>query len=55
MFRYIANRLLIAVPTIIGLSMLVFLLIHLLPGNAADVMLAEQGVTGEQLKDWNIS
>ncbi len=51
MFRYIANRLLIAVPTIIGLSMLVFLLIHLLPGNAADVMLAEQGVTGEQLKE----
>src|SRR5215472_12742576 len=51
MLRYIQVRLLTAVPTIIGLSILVFLMIHLLPGDAVDVMLTEQGASAEQLAE----
>jgi peptide/nickel transport system permease protein len=36
---YIARRLLISVPVLIGMSMLVFALIHLVPGDPARVML----------------
>jgi peptide/nickel transport system permease protein len=43
-------RLLTAIPTIVGLSLLVFLMVHLLPGDAVDVMLTQQGATAAQLK-----
>ncbi len=51
MVRYIQMRLLTAIPTIIGLSVLVFLMIHLLPGDAVDVMLSEQGASAAQLAE----
>jgi peptide/nickel transport system permease protein len=50
MLRYVQLRLLTAIPTIVGLSILVFLMVHLLPGDAVDVMLTQQGATAEQLK-----
>lgn len=50
MLRYVQLRLLTAIPTIVGLSLLVFLMVHLLPGDAVDVMLTQQGATAEQLK-----
>ncbi|HEU0113271.1 MAG TPA: ABC transporter permease, partial [Thermomicrobiales bacterium] len=50
MLRYVQLRLLTAIPTIFGLSLLVFLMVHLLPGDAVDVMLTQQGATAEQLK-----
>src|SRR4051794_21609615 len=50
MLHYLQVRLLTAVPIIIGLSILVFLMVHLLPGDAVDVMLTQQGATAEQLK-----
>lgn len=51
MVRYIQVRLLTAIPTIIGLSLLVFLMIQLLPGDAVDVMLSAQGASAAQLAD----
>jgi peptide/nickel transport system permease protein len=39
------------VPVIIGLSMLVFGLIHLLPGDPVDIMLAEYGADAARLAD----
>ena len=51
MLRYIQLRLLVAVPTVVGLSILVFLMIHLLPGDAVDVMLTEQGASAAQLTE----
>jgi len=50
MLRYVQLRLLTAIPTIVGLSLLVFLMVHLLPGNAVDVMLTQQGATAQQLQ-----
>src|SRR5215475_11391097 len=39
MLRYVSKRLLQAVPVLIGVSILVFLLIHLIPGDPVLVML----------------
>ena len=38
MWSYIARRLLYAVPILLGVSMLVFALIHLAPGDVVDML-----------------
>ena len=43
MLRYIQRRLLIAIPVILGVATIVFALMHLLPGDPAEVMLAQSG------------
>src|SRR5690349_12487337 len=50
MLRYLQVRLLTAIPIIVGLSLAVFMMVHLLPGDAVDVMLTQQGATAEQLQ-----
>jgi peptide/nickel transport system permease protein len=42
MTRYIAYRLLLLVPVLVGISVVVFLLIHLIPGDVVDVLLGIQ-------------
>ncbi len=42
MLRFIANRLLSLVVTVFGISILVFLMIHLTPGDPAEMMLGER-------------
>lgn len=42
MFNYIIKRLLMIIPVIIGVSILSFLLIHLVPGDPARMMLGER-------------
>ncbi|TDX59042.1 ABC transporter permease [Orenia marismortui] len=42
MFNYIIRRLLLLVPIIIGVSIAVFLMIHLIPGDPAQIMLGER-------------
>ena len=48
MTRYIIRRLLIALPVLLGLSIIVFVILRIIPGDPA-VMLAGPNATGEQL------
>ncbi|MCX6544722.1 MAG: ABC transporter permease [Acidobacteria bacterium] len=41
MWRYLARRLLLTIPVLVGVATLVFLLIHLVPGDPAQSMLGE--------------
>lgn len=39
MHKYIIRRILMLIPVLIGISLCIFLIMHILPGNAADLML----------------
>jgi len=43
MYRYVANRVLLAVPTLIGAAALVFVLMRLIPGDICLVRLGSGG------------
>ncbi len=49
MWKYVARRLLQALPVLLGVSLLVFLGMHLIPGDVAQLLLGEKG-TAEQLQ-----
>ena len=49
MFRYIIRRLLLVIPVLIGISIFVFLIMHLTPGDPARLMLGESA-PAEQLE-----
>lgn len=42
MARYAIGRLLIAIPTIVGVTILVFLMVHAVPGDAAQIFLGDK-------------
>ena len=44
MLRYLARRLLLTIPVLLGVATLVFSLIHLVPGDPAQAMLGETRV-----------
>jgi peptide/nickel transport system permease protein len=48
MQRYIANRLLLAIPTVLGATLMVFFIMRVAPGDVVDVILGEGQVTEEQ-------
>ena len=39
MRQYVIKRLLLLIPTVLGISLVIFVVVHLLPGDAADVLL----------------
>jgi ABC-type dipeptide/oligopeptide/nickel transport system permease component len=43
MLKYIARRLILSVPMLLGLTIIVFAMMHLLPGDPAEVILAQSG------------
>jgi peptide/nickel transport system permease protein len=43
MLRYVVRRLLLLIPILVGLSIIVFLFVHALPGSPADALLGERG------------
>ncbi len=49
MLKYVARRLLAAIPVLWGVLTLVFVLIRLLPGDPAELMLAESGGSAEAI------
>ncbi len=49
MLRFIGKRLLASIPVLWGVTTLVFLAIHLLPGDPAELMLAESGGSAESI------
>jgi ABC-type dipeptide/oligopeptide/nickel transport system permease component len=51
MLRYIRIRLLSAIPTLLGVSFVVFFIMHILPGDPVDVMLAETGANAERVAE----
>ncbi len=46
-WKYIFKRLLMVIPTLVGVSLLVFFIIHLIPGDPAQVMLYPKGTPEE--------
>lgn len=52
MLRFVIKRLLWAIPTLLGVSLLTFLMIHLLPGNVVQVMLGTSNtLTPQQMAE----
>ena len=49
MLQFIGRRLLASIPVLWGVTTLVFLAIHLLPGDPAELMLAESGGSAESI------
>jgi ABC-type dipeptide/oligopeptide/nickel transport system permease component len=49
MLQYIGRRLIISVPVLWGVATLVFLMMHLLPGDPAELMLAESGGSSQSI------
>ena len=48
MFRYIASRVLLLIPTFIGISFVAFIFIRLLPGDPVIALAGERGMTPER-------
>jgi len=49
MFRYVQRRLILAIPTILLISVVVFLMLYLIPGDPASVYIGDQTATPERL------
>lgn len=49
MIRYLVNRLLQAIPTVLLVSLLVFLMLYLIPGDPAEIFIGENRSTPEML------
>jgi peptide/nickel transport system permease protein len=47
MLKYIARRLIVSIPVLLGLTVIVFSMMHLLPGDPAEVILAQSGARPE--------
>ncbi len=50
MYAYIARRMLATVPVLFGVSLLVFMMLHLVPGDPVKIMLSEFQTNPEQIK-----
>lgn len=50
MLNFIARRLMLAVPVLLGVSVLVFLVLYLLPGDPAEILLFGSSPTPEQVE-----
>ncbi|MFC5474252.1 ABC transporter permease subunit [Paraherbaspirillum soli] len=48
MFGFLLRRVALVIPTFLGITLLVFLLIHLIPGNAVEAMSGERGMGAAQ-------
>lgn len=49
MSRFIINRLFQSIPTVLLVSLLVFLMLHMIPGDPAEIFLGDQQTTPERL------
>src|SRR5690349_7665867 len=49
MFRFVITRMSLVIPTFFGLTLLSFMLIHLVPGDPIEVRMGERGIAPERL------
>ena len=49
MNRYVRTRLTLAIPVLLGVSIAVFAMLRLLPGDPAQIMLSESGASAERV------
>lgn len=54
-FRYVLNRILSAVPLLVGVSIIIFAILHLAPGDPLDVYADNPAVTREALDNIRVS
>jgi peptide/nickel transport system permease protein/oligopeptide transport system permease protein len=54
MTRYVVGRVLIAIPVLLGISIITFLIIHLIPGNPAQAMLFGSNPTPAQVHNLEV-
>ena len=47
MYRYVVSRLLLGIPTLLGISLLVFLMLHMVPGDPLDYMFQEATLSAQ--------
>ena len=50
MSRYLVRRLLLLVPVLMGVSVIVFLVLHLAPGDPAEIMLGSQATQADRMR-----
>ncbi|MGQ0571245.1 MAG: nickel ABC transporter permease [Armatimonadota bacterium] len=50
MIRYVATRVLLTLPVLLGVSLLVFSMMHLVPGDPVALMMEETGASAEQVE-----
>ncbi len=50
MSRFLVRRLLLLVPVLMGVSVIVFLVLHLAPGDPAEIMLGSQATQEDRLR-----
>ena len=51
MRAYLTRRILLTIPTLLLVTMIVFMLVRFIPGSVLDIMIADMGQTGEEFKD----
>lgn len=49
-WKYILKRLLIAIPTFLGITVLAYFILNLAPGTPLDALLADPGITPAELE-----
>src|SRR5258707_14993110 len=49
MFRFVLTRISLVIPTFLGITLLSFMLIHLVPGDPIEVRMGERGIAPERL------
>ncbi len=51
MYAYLIRRILLMIPTLLGVAIIIFLLMRLLPGDIAEVLLGESGTITQEMID----
>lgn len=54
MHKYIARRLLMFVPTLMGASLLIFVLMRLVPGDIAEILVYQTGTESSAIQERQI-
>ena len=51
MYRYLIQRVLLMIPTLFGVAVIIFILMRLIPGDIAEIRLAETGNVSQEMID----